>query len=161
MFGFVFGTACLVGLIFVVARGRRRWHRHGGYGRGPMYAVLARLDATPGQEKVIGQALEEFWETARKGRVAMKSTREAAARAVRGETFDESGLRGTFLEQDQTLGEIRQAALEAGRKIHEVLDERQRKTLAELIESGPGYGFAHHGYHHGHGYGYGCRAAYC
>ena len=160
MFGFVFGTACLIGLIFVAARGRRRWHgHHGGYGRGPMYAALARLEATPGQEKAIAQAVEEFWETARKGRSAMKSTREAAARAVRGPSFDESGLRSAFLEQDQALSEIREAALQAGRKIHEALDERQRKTLAELIESGPGYGFAHHGYHHG--YGHGCRAAYC
>jgi hypothetical protein len=159
MFGFVFGTACLVGLIYVVARGRRRWHGHyRAYTRGPMYAALARLDATPGQEKAIGQAVEEFWETARKGREAIKSTRAAAAQAVRGPTFDESGLRSAFLQQDQALSEIRDAALEAGRKIHEVLDERQRKTLGELIESGPGhYGHGHHGYHHG----YGCRAAYC
>ena len=68
----------------------------------------------------------------------MKSTREAAARAVRGPSFDESGLRSAFLEQDQALWEIREAALGAARKIHEALDERQRKTLAELIESGPG-----------------------
>jgi hypothetical protein len=158
MFGFVFGTACLIGLIAVVSRGRRRWHGYyRAYGRGPLYAVLARLNATPGQEKVIGQAVEEFWEVARKGRDAMKSSREAAARAVRGPSFDESSLRGAFLEQDQTLSQIREAALEAGRKIHEVLDERQRKALGELIESG--FGWGHH--HHGHHRGYGCQPAYC
>jgi len=157
MFGFVFGTACLIGLIFVLARGKRRWRGHHGHGRGPLYAALARLNATPGQEKAIGAALEEFWDTAHKGRTALKSTREAAARAVRGASFDESGLRGAFLEQDRALSEIRNAALEAGRKVHEVLDERQRKTLADLIESGHGYGFHHHGFHHG----YGCHPAYC
>ncbi len=156
MFGFVIGTACLVGLIFVVARGRRRWHHYAAYGRGPLYAALARLNATPGQEKAIGAAVEELWETARKGRAAMKSTREAAAKAVGGPSFDESSLRSAFLEQDQAISEIREAAVEAGRKIHEVLDERQRKTLAELIESGPGYGW-----HRGHHHGYGCRPAYC
>lgn len=157
MFGFAIGTACLIGLIFVVGRGRRRWHRYAAYSRGPLYAALARLNATPGQEKAVGAAVEEFWETARKGRAAMKSTREAAAKAVRGPSFDESSLRSAFLEQDQAISEIREAALEAGRKIHEVLDERQRKTLGELIEMGPGYGWHHHGHHHG----YGCRPAYC
>lgn len=158
MFGFVFGTACLIGLIVVATR-RRRWHGHWGgrFGRGPLYGVLARLDATPGQEKVIGAALEEFREAARKGRGAVKSTRDAAARAVRGASFDESGLRGAFMEQDQVLGELREAALAAGRKIHEVLDERQRKTLAELIEDGAGFAHHHHGYHHGCGH----RSAYC
>ena len=83
----------------------------------------------------------------------MALSARCAARSV----IDESGLRGAFLEQDQALSSIREAALEAGRKIHEVLDERQRKTLAELVESGPGWGYDHHGYHHG----YACRAAYC
>ena len=155
MFGFVFGTACLVGLIFVVARGRRRGH-YFAYGRGPLYAALSRLDATPGQEKAILAAVDEFRETARKGRAVVDGTREAAARAVRGPTFDESGLRGAFLGQDQALAEIREAVIEAGRKIHDVLDERQRKTLAELIEAGPS-SFHHRAHHYGHG----CRAAYC
>jgi Spy/CpxP family protein refolding chaperone len=160
MFGFVFGTACLVGFIFA-ARGRRRFRWGGGYGRGPVYAALARLDATPGQEKAIGAAFESFWETARKGRGSLKTTREAAAQAVLGAGFDESSLRGAFQEQDQALAEIREAALEAGRKIHEVLDERQRKILAEMIESGPGFGCGHRGYGHRHGgHGHG-HDAYC
>jgi hypothetical protein len=156
MFGFLFGTACLIGLVVVVARGRRRWHHFHARGRSPLYSALARLDATPGQEKAITQVVEEFWETARKGRAALKSTREAAAKAVRGPRFDDSSLRGAFLEQDQALSEIREAAIAAGGKIHELCDERQRKLLAELIESGPGYGY-HHGYHHGHGW----HHAYC
>ncbi|HEV8245180.1 MAG TPA: hypothetical protein VGP93_05405 [Polyangiaceae bacterium] len=159
MFGFLFGTACLIG-IFAVARGRRRWRGHGHWGgpwggRGPLYGVLARLGTTPGQEKAISAAVDEFLEVARAGRGTLKQTRGAAAKAVGGADFDEAALREAFAAQDSALDGIREAAVSAGKKIHDVLDERQRKTLAELIESGPG--FAHHGYGHGCGH----RAAYC
>ena len=161
MFGFFFGAACLVGLVALARRRRWRGYGYGGHGpwggRGPLYAVLGRLQTTPGQEKAISAAIEEFFEVARKGRETLRGTRKAAAQAVRGVSFDDSALREAFAAQDGALDEIRRAATTAGKKIHEVLDERQRKTLADMIESGPGWGFAHHGYHHGCGY----RAAYC
>jgi Spy/CpxP family protein refolding chaperone len=160
MFGFVFGTACLVGLAFVVARGRRRhWGRHfgGSFGRRALYGILERLETTPGQEKIITQALSSFEDTASRARTTFERSRQAAARAVQGETFDEASLREAFLEQDAAIAEIREAFVATGRQVHETLDERQRKILGELIESGHGYrrfGHLHHGFH-GH------RHAYC
>jgi hypothetical protein len=160
MFGFVFGTACLVGLAFVVGHGRRRhWGRHfgGPFGRGALYGALERLETTPGQEKIFTQAVSDFKETAWRSRATLERGRKAAARAVAGETFDESALREAFLEQDAAIAEIREALVDAGRRVHETLDERQRKILGELIESGPGLRrFGHH--HHGF---YGHRHAYC
>ncbi len=173
MFGFLFGTACLIG-IFAVVRGRRRWHGHGywgggGRGRGPfggrgvLYGVLSRLDTTPGQEKAIGAAVDEFVDSVRKGRGTLKQTREALAQAVRGETFDESKLREAFVAQDAALDEAREAAVASAQKIHEVLDERQRKALADLIESGPEFGQHgdHHHYYGHHHHGWGHRSACC
>jgi Spy/CpxP family protein refolding chaperone len=160
MFGFVFGTACLVALGFVVARGRHRhWGRRfgGPFGRHALYGVLERLETTPGQEKIITQAVSGFRETASRSRSAFESSRKAAARAVQGEVFDESALREAFLEQDAAIAEIREALVATGRRVHETLDERQRKILGELIESGPG--FRRFGHHH-HGF-YGHRHAYC
>jgi hypothetical protein len=160
MFGFVFGTACLVGLAFVVGRGRRRpWGRHfgGPFGRGALYGVLERLGTTPGQEKIITQAVGDFKETASRGRGSFERSRQAAARAVQGEIFDEAALREAFLEQDAAIAEVREAFVAAGRQIHEALDDRQRKVLGELVESG--HGLDRIGHHH-HGF-YGQRHAYC
>ncbi len=83
MFGFVFGTACLVGLAFVVGRGRRRhWGRHfgGPFGRGALYGALERLETTPGQEKVITQAVSDVKETAWRAR-SIARAREEGRRA--------------------------------------------------------------------------------
>lgn len=143
MFGFFFGTACLIGLAAVVLRGHHHHHHHPrghGWRRGPrraLYAVFSRLDTTPGQEKAILAAVDELTEKIRGSRGSLKQTREAAAGAVRGDRFDEATLAGAFTAQDAALSELRGAVTAAGRKIHEVLDDRQRRSLADLIESGP------------------------
>jgi len=151
MFGFAFGTACLIALGIVAARGRHRHLRHHFY-RGPLarhalYGVLARLDTTPGQEKIITQAVGEFKDTISRSMRTFERSREPLARAVKGEVFDEGALREAFLEQDGAIAELREALVTAGRKVHETLDERQRKVLGELIESGSlSCGFTPHHY---------------
>jgi hypothetical protein len=153
MFGIIFGTICLIGLIAVLRRGRYGWRHHGhfrghGYGWGPRAAlngVLARLDTAPGQEKVIVAAVEEFMDRARESGRKVRDTRGELADSVRGERIDESRLADVFGRHDAALGDVRNAALDALRKIHEALDERQRKLLADLMESG-----GHFGLHHRH-----------
>jgi hypothetical protein len=158
MFGFFFGAACLAGLAVVAARGHRHHHHRGhwgrGYGRpwgirGALYSVFSRLDATPAQEKVILGAVEELKDTVRGARGSLRQVRDAMASAVKGDAFDEASLGQAFSSQDSSFAEIRAAVTNAGRKIHEVLDERQRKTLADMIESGP-FGFRGFGHSHGH-----------
>ncbi len=153
MFGFFFGTACLLGLVAVVARGRRhRYHRfgygrHGGFGpRGAVNAVLSRLDTGPGQEKVIQQAVDDFVAHARESGREVRGTRRDIAEAVRGDRVDEARLNEVFDRHDAALSGLRAAGVETMRKIHEALDERQRKILADLVESGPHYGFYGRGY---------------
>lgn len=158
MFGFIFGAACLAGLAVVVARGRFH-HHHGYYGhhrygrpwgmRGAMYSVFSRLDATPAQEKAILSAVDEVKDTVRNARGSLRQFRDALAAAVKGDTFEEASLGQAFSAQDASFAEVRGAVTSAGRKIHEVLDERQRRTLADIIQSGP-FGFGRWGHSQGH-----------
>jgi hypothetical protein len=152
MFGFIIGTLCLVGLVRVVARGR--WGRryggyyghgyHGGYGRrGALNAVLARLDTAPGQEKVIAAAVDDFLGRARDTGREVRDTRKAVADALRADHLDEGRLNEVFGRHDAALDQIRRAGVESARKVHEALDERQRKILGDLVENGF-YGFGHH-----------------
>lgn len=151
MFGIVFGTLCLVGLAVVLARGRRGFghgYRRRGYGWGPRAAlneVLARLDTAPGQEKVIVAAVEELFDRAREAGRDVRDTRRDLARALRGEQLDEQGLTGVFARHDAALEALRASGVETLRKVHAALDERQRKLLGDLVDSGAfGYGFSHH-----------------
>jgi hypothetical protein len=158
MFGFVVGTLCLVGLVRLVGRGRwgrhyghhGHWHgHHRGFGpRGALNAVLARLDTAPGQEKVITQAVSDFVEQARAQGRDVRDTRRGVADALRAEHLDEARLNEVFGRHDAALENVRRAGVDAFRKIHEALDERQRKILGDMIESGI------------HGFGYG-RGACC
>jgi hypothetical protein len=152
MFGFFLGTACLLGLVALVSRGHRRHgcgsHRHFGsrFGRGRwlLNRLLDRLDTTPGQEKVVRETVDELVEQLHTARREFKGSRVDVAQAVRGPAVDRAALDAVFERHDETIGRIRGAALAAFGKIHETLDERQRKLLAELIEAGPfAHGFGH------------------
>lgn len=140
MFGFLFGTACLVGLAVVIGRGHRHARFRGRFGLG---RVLERLDTTPGQEKVIRTALDDLYEQAREVRGQIKETRRDLAQALRGESVDIALLHDVFRRHDDSLGKLRQGGLGAVARIHETLDERQRGMLADLVESGP-LGWRHH-----------------
>jgi hypothetical protein len=152
MFGFLFGTACLIGLVVVIRRGRYggfgyhgRHRRHGP--RGALNAVLARLDTAPGQEKVIVAVLEEWLDRARDAGRELRDTRRDVAQAVRGERVDDARLNEVFGRHDAALDKLRAGSVDALRRVHEALDERQRKILGDLIDSGGLYGW--HGRAHG------------
>jgi Heavy-metal resistance len=156
MFGFFIGTLCLIGLVRLVARGRWRRH-HGYYGhwhghdygrrfgpRGAINAVLARLDTAPGQEKVITQAFSDFIDQARAQGREVRDTRRTVADALRGDRLDEARLNEVFGRHDAALDNVRRAGVDAMRKVHEALDERQRKILGDLVDAGF-YGHGHYG----------------
>ena len=153
MFGFLFGTACLLGLTATLA-GHRHHHegrncgagrRAGfGFGRGRfvLNRVLERLDTTPGQEKVIREAVDTLRDDLYAARREFRGTRSDVARTIRAENLDRGAIAEVFARHDQVIDRVRESALAAFSKVHETLDDRQRKILADLIESGPfGSGF--------------------
>jgi hypothetical protein len=145
MFGFFFGTACLAGLIFTL-RGGRHWHhshhRGGGrWGRARLRWLFERLETSPGQEKVIVKTVEEVTEAFAKVRDEVGPSRSALGTALRGEHFDGDALRELFARHDVALDNLRRTVQGGLSQVHEALDPRQRRELADLIEHGIGYGW--------------------
>jgi uncharacterized membrane protein len=168
MLGFLFGAACLFGLIKVLRAGRGYgWHGgYGGYGRscgrghgrwggyddddgpwsyggrrrGPrvfLRMLFERLDATPGQEKVIQAALEQLFAHRSEVREEMKQIKNDIASAMRGPVVDDAALDEAYHRQDVLLAKMRVGVTHAIKTVHEALDDRQRKIVADLLERGP------------------------
>jgi hypothetical protein len=116
-------------------RGSGEGRREGPWGRGVVYSILGRLEATPAQEKVILAALDELKETARGLRGAGREVRADVARAIRASLLDDMALEGATSRIDDVTLKLRAAARTAIAKIHEVLDDRQRKMLGDMIDS--------------------------
>jgi hypothetical protein len=126
------------------ARWRSRWG-HGGFG-GPgrsfwLRAVFARLDTTPGQEREIRSAIEEFQSTLYDAKDGLKGVREDLARAISGESFDEIAAGEASGRADTAVSRAKDALASALKRIHAVLDPKQRERLAEILAKGPaGFG---------------------
>ena len=147
MLGFFIGAACLVGLA-AVARGHHH-HRHGGYGGNHRYGrrglgarfflrrVLERLDTTPGQEKVIREAINDLQEEAYALRKDIRGTRSEIAEALRAPELDKQLLDQVFAKHDEVIEKLRASMVSSADRVHTTLDEQQRKRLADMIESGP------------------------
>src|SRR5215213_5331562 len=113
MFGFIFGTVCLIALVKVVRSGR-------GFGRGGwssdgrrwmLRRLFQRLDTTPGQEKVITETFDELQEKARAVRDEVFRARGTFAKSVRGEAFDTESVREQFEKQQSAFEELKKAAV--------------------------------------------------
>ena len=149
MFGFLFGAACLLGLT-AVARGHHAHHHCGGmgfrsrgFGRGRargrwfLNHLLDRLDTTPGQEKVIREAVDTLTDEFYDARRDFRGSRADVAEAIRASVLDRSAVEAIFDRHDQVIDRVRGSALDAFARVHDTLDERQRKILADIVESGP------------------------
>lgn len=169
MLGFLVGTACLIGLIKVVRAGRRGacggggcggrgwgghhghghhghghgWHGGGWRGRGGgfwMRGLFERLDTSPGQEKVIKQSVEEFFDATRSMRGELDQSRRDIASALRSGVIDETAMGELFARHDEKLREVRKTVVGSLAKVNDALDEDQRKRLADMLERGLGGG---------------------
>ncbi len=154
MFGFIVGAACLFGLVRVLRHARHgHFGHHGPFGRfrggfGPrmmLRGLFERLDTTPGQEKVIAAAIADLRSHAKDAKMGLAGARHDVAEALRQESFDETLLGGALSRMDNVVDDLRKSALDAFAKVHATLDERQRRVLADLVETGP-RGVAAHPY---------------
>lgn len=150
MLGFLIGTACLIGFFKVAGWGHHRSchpsdrRRHGSFGeRAALRWLFERLDTTHGQEKVILEAVEELRTPLRDAREDWRATLPGLARATRGAELDHGAIAEIWTRHDRSLEAVRLAVTTSLARVHEVLDERQRRILADLLESGPRYGFGY------------------
>ncbi|HSQ62386.1 MAG TPA: Spy/CpxP family protein refolding chaperone [Polyangiaceae bacterium] len=126
-------------------RGFGRWGR-GGFGDGfLMRGLFSRLETTPGQEKVIRSAFEKVRETMREARSEWRDPSELST-LLRGDTFDRTAAEGLSGKADASFAKLRVVVVEALAQIHEALDDRQRRILADIVESRGGL------FRHGRGF---------
>jgi len=120
-----------------------RWHhrgwydhmgRFGGRGDGWLRVVSHHLDTTPAQERVIQREVGTLFESARDARRSAFAGRPDLARAVGSPVFDADAATAAFAGAGKAAADLQAQAIEAMRRIHEVLDDEQRKELAELID---------------------------
>jgi hypothetical protein len=121
---------------------RGRWGGGPPWARGPgnsfwLRAIFSKLDTTPGQEREIRSAIEDFQREARGAKDGLKGAREKLARAFGPEALDEAGLIEARASAEDVTGKVKDAFATALRRIHGVLDPKQRERLAELLERGP------------------------
>lgn len=140
MFGFIVAGASFVGLV-VLARHR---FRH-GFGQ---RRLMRYLDASPGQERVIREAMSDVWGSARGLKDALEPGKKQLADLMEHQTLDKRDVEQWLEVQEASFAPLRERLADAATRIHEVLDTEQRKKLAKLVERGPR--FYGHGYHHHH-----------
>ena len=139
---------------------RRGWRGHRGWGRGfgsgfpgggfdrddddvgggpgpvLLRGLFERLSTTPGQEKVIAEALKDLRSAFKKSAEEKAKGAKQVAEALRGDDFKVENMGEAFSHLDTSNEAIRDATFSTLAKIHDALDERQRKILADLVGRG-------------------------
>jgi hypothetical protein len=70
----------------------------------------------------------------REARAEWRDTGELSS-LLRGDTFDRTAAEGLSGKADASFAKLRVVIVEALAQIHEALDDRQRRILADFIES--------------------------
>lgn len=126
---------------------RGPWGHHGHFGPydGPrngdparfmLRGLFERLGTTPGQERVILEAVSALRAQGQEFRGAAESTGTAASKAFRADSFDVAVLGDAFAKQSMAVENAQKAVVEALHKVHEALDENQRRVLADMLDRG-------------------------
>lgn len=151
MFGFIIGTACLVGLIAMIRRGRRFGGHSGRFGFGQrrmLNRLFHRLETSPSQEKLIVGAALDVQRAVASLRPELDTTRADLARILSDESFDAERLGSVFARHDEAVRELQRSVAGALGTVHGALDQDQRAQLAQLLER---RGFGPFGRHAGAG----------
>jgi len=135
MFGFIVAAGSLAGLIYL-AKHRRHGYGARGYG---MRWLFRRLDASPGQERVIRNSLDETYAIGASLRGQSRRAKQELADVLGGPEFSEASLQSWFEARITDFrAELPKFAAEVA-KVHEVLDDRQRRMLGDFLLRSPFY----------------------
>jgi len=104
-----------------------------------MHAALARIDATPAQERFIVAELDKVRERVGGAKGNLRDARGDLAAAMRGPVLDDAALGAVLGRVDSATGEARAAVVDGLRAIHGVLDDKQRAQVADLLDRGGGW----------------------
>jgi len=104
-----------------------------------LHAALSRIDATPAQERFIVAEIDKVRERAQHAKGNLRDARGDLAAAMRGPVLDDAALGGVLGRVDAATGEARAAVLDGLRAIHGVLDDKQRASVADLLDRGGGW----------------------
>lgn len=116
------------------------WGRRWGGGPGRSFwlrGLFFQLDTTPGQEREIRAAVEDLQRTAYETRGGFGDVRSEMARAISGEAFDDAAAGEASARADAMAARMKEALTTALKRVHAVLDPRQRERLAEILAKGP------------------------
>lgn len=115
-----------------------RYHRHDLHRRHRwlLHATLARIDASPAQERAIIGQLDQLADRLHGARRDLRGARGDLAAAVRGPVLDDAALGAVLGRADASVADARAAMIDTLRAIHGLLDEHQRAQLADLVEHG-------------------------
>ena len=119
------------------AGGRHHSRRHPR--RWMMHAALARIDATPAQERFIVNEVDKVRERVHAAKAGLGDARGDLAAALRGPVLDDAALGAVLGRADAATAEARAAILDGLRAIHGVLDDKQRAQIADLVDSRGGW----------------------
>lgn len=155
MFGFFFGTLCLLGLVAVTRGprhhgcghhkdGRRNHHRgrrRSGerFGRAASEVFKRKLGIDEDQEDLIDHALDDLHGSVRGLRTSMKASKSDFVAAFSGEEVDDAALAALFEAQDQDLKWFRREAVSALKQVHAVLDPEQRQQATSWLGRAGGW----------------------
>jgi Spy/CpxP family protein refolding chaperone len=162
MLGWIVGSVALVVLFTTLKRHRHarrfgypHFHfapRRGFRGRGLMRGVFYQLETTPGQENAIVAALDEAFGRLRGLKGELGGTRRELGALVGSQTLDRAALEALLARHKSQLDVASSELLRTLERIHDVLDDEQRRELGALIAEGSlgptmvrGYAYRHCG----------------
>ena len=151
MFGFLFGTLCLMGLFALKMTAyrhhhyRHRHHRGRGRGRGRGEGRRAwwaraggemlkrRLDLDEDQGDIADHAMADVRRSVKEFVDNLRDSRGELAEVMRDESFDDARLEVVFDRLDEELKRTRREVVSAVKQVHAVLDDDQRGRAAEWM----------------------------
>lgn len=124
-------------------------HRHGGMWAGPSFDeggafgvrrplrfLAYKLELNEAQVATLATILDELKTERAQAAVDQRRRISALAEAVESAAFDEQRVASVGEEQRRSEDRIREVVARALRKLHDLLDDEQRKRLAYLLRTG-------------------------
>lgn len=113
---------------------RRRFGRHAHARRFMMRRLFRELDASPAQERAILAELDALEARVRTAAELLREGKPELAAALGAPQLDEEALKAVTSRLDAAAAEVREAGVGALRAVHALLDDGQRRRLAELMD---------------------------